>query len=59
MASLKKIDIISSNKINHADKDELCSMSSLEVMDLINNHLNDDLQEQLLTGLVAKITIFI
>ena len=56
MASLKHIDL-SSNNINHASKDELCSMVNLETMDLRNNPLNDDIKEQLVTSLVDKVTI--
>ena len=56
MASLKHIDL-SSNNINHASKDELCSMFNLETMDLRNNPLNDDIKEQLVTSLVDKVTI--
>lgn len=56
MASLKKIDL-SSNKINHASKDELSSMANLETMDLRNNPLNDDIKEQLITSLADKLTI--
>ena len=56
MTSLKRIDL-SSNKINHVNKDELCSMANLETVDLRNNPLNDDVKEQLATSLVGKITI--
>ena len=56
MASLKNIDL-SSNNINHASKDELCSIANLETMDLRNNPLNDDIKEQLVTSLINKITI--
>ena len=56
MASLKKIDL-SNNNINHANKDELCSMANLETLDLRNNPLNDDTKEQLVTSLADKITI--
>ena len=56
MTSLKRIDL-SSNKINHVNKDELCLMANLETVDLRNNPLNDDVKEQLATSLVGKITI--
>jgi Leucine-rich repeat (LRR) protein len=56
MASLKNVDL-SGNNINHASKDELCSMANLETINLRNNPLNDEIKEQLVTSLVDKVTI--
>ena len=56
MTFLKKIDL-SSNKINHANKDELYSMANLETIDLRNNPLNDDIKEQLATSLIGEVTL--
>ena len=56
MVSLKSVNL-SGNKVSRVSREELCSLSNLETLDLRNNPFDDDMKVQLSTVSIGNLTV--